>query len=101
MDALNDLLANPAGLIVLACLAGVVLIANAALFALLRGAPLDLGRLRRSLAAEANLWRRGFTGGREALAHQTDELNELHQLVSQLRPPGEADPTDQPPAPPA
>lgn len=101
MDALKDLFANPAGLIALACLAGVVLIANAALFALLRGATLDLSRFRRSLATEASLWRRAITGGRDARAQQTDDLNELHQLVSQLRPPGEAGPTDQPPAPPA
>lgn len=92
MDALQKLLDNPAGLLAVLCLVGVLVLANLALAAFLRGTTLDLTRWRRSLAAEAGIWRRAAVGGRAAQQQQTDQLNELHQLVSQL----ESKPVDGP-----
>lgn len=84
MDAWQKLLDNPAGLLAVLCLAGVAIVANLALAALLRGATPDLSRWRRSLAAEAGIWRRAATGGSEAQKQQAAQLDELHQLVNQL-----------------
>jgi hypothetical protein len=96
METLRDLLDNPAGLVLVLCLAGVVVVANLALLALLRGGTFDLARFRRSLNDEAGLWRRSVTGGRDAQKRQDDQLDELHQLVTHLKEPPD-NPTSPPP----
>ena len=96
MDALNQLLHNPAGLLAVLCLVGAAGVANVGLIALLRGRTLDFSRWRRALTAEAGIWRRSVTGGQTAQRRQAAQLDELHQLVGQL----EAKPGDQDQPPP-
>lgn len=86
MDAL---FANPAGLVAVICLIGVMVIVNLALVALLSGR--DASCLRRLINPnEAEVWRKSFTGGRAGQQHQADQLDELHKLVSNLSKPPEA-----------
>jgi hypothetical protein len=85
MDSLERLLSNPAGLAAVACLVVVVVIANLALVALIRGGEVNLDRMRRALNREAELWRRSFSAGPEAQRRQADQMDELHRLVSTLK----------------
>lgn len=93
MNPLDKLLDNPAGLLAVVCLVGVVIVANLTLVAMIAGGQLDLSRFRRSLNKEADLWRRSFTAGGQVRQQQAEQLEELHRLVGRLRPP-EPNPPD-------
>ncbi|MDW8328019.1 MAG: hypothetical protein RMK99_15770 [Anaerolineales bacterium] len=80
---MDRLLENPLGLLAVLCLFGAVLFSTLGLIPLLRGASPDF--LRRLVdSRESDLWRRAFTGGREAQRKQAERLDELRRLVAQL-----------------
>ncbi|MCS7016957.1 MAG: hypothetical protein NZM42_12670 [Gemmatales bacterium] len=80
---MDRLLENPIGLLAVLCLIGAVLFSTLGLVPLLRGGSPDF--LRRLVdSREGDLWRRAFTGGREAQRKQAEQLNELRRLVAQL-----------------
>jgi hypothetical protein len=80
---MDRLLENPVGLLALLCLIGAVLFSTLGLVPLLRGGSPDF--LRRLIdPREGDLWRRAFTGGREAQRRQAEQLDELHRLVARL-----------------
>jgi hypothetical protein len=80
---MDHLLENPAGLLAVLCLVGVVLLSTLGIVPLLRGGSSDF--LRRLIdPREGEAWRKAFTGGREAQRRQAQEMDELHRLVSQL-----------------
>lgn len=80
MDRLPE---NPIGLLAILCLIGAVLLSTLGLVPLLRGGSPDF--LRRLVdPREVELWRRAFTGGREAQRKQAEQLDELRRLVARL-----------------
>lgn len=80
---MDRLLENPAGLLAVLCLIGVVLASTLGLVPLLRGGSPDF--LRRLIDPRGvEMWRRAFTGGREAQRKQAEQLDELHRLVGRL-----------------
>jgi hypothetical protein len=76
---MEDLLANPRGLIIIACFGAMVVGLNLTLFGLLRG--------DKSVQREAAVWGKVLRGN-QASQRQQAQLDELHQRVADLqRPP--------------
>ncbi len=78
----ENLLTNPAALLAVLCLLGLVIGANVTLLGLLGN--------RKGLERELGVWGKAIGGGREAQRQQDAQLAELHQLVAKLsNPPSE------------
>jgi hypothetical protein len=74
---MNELLANPKGLVILLCFGAVILGLNLSLFGLLRG--------NKTVQEEASKWGKALSGGQQARRQQDAQLDELHRAVAQFK----------------
>ena len=86
---MDKFLANPAGLIALVCIIGLVIGINVALFSALRQSATD--------AKQAAIWSKALRGGADIRSRHNEQLNELHQKVQQIQTPSPADEKDDSP----
>jgi hypothetical protein len=73
---MSNLFANPTGLLVVACLCGLVIGLNLTLLGLLTG--------NKTVHEEASKWGKALRGDREARQRQEAQVEELHRLVTKL-----------------
>jgi hypothetical protein len=74
---MEQLLANPRGLIIICCFGAAVLGLNMILVGVLRG--------DKRFAREAAKWTQAFSAGRDVREKQADEAAELNRLVKELQ----------------
>lgn len=96
---MEALVSNPAGVVLALCLLGTVFGPVLAIIFLLRGGPVELGRLRQMFTGEAEAWRKAATGHTAAQQHQSDQLAELHRRVNELKSGAESIPETETPTP--
>jgi hypothetical protein len=74
---MDELLANPTGLVIICCFGALVLGLNMTLVGILRG--------DKRFQREAFKLTQAFGGGRDVRQKQTNDAAELHRLVQQLK----------------